>query len=91
MADSHIELTDEFLAPGYGRTNPATLDAMRLAARLEGLIVDPTYTAKCMAGFIDVARKANGTPARKMLFVHTGGQPAIFGSEPGLSRYFSDS
>lgn len=86
--DSDIVLTDDFLAPGYGMTNPPTLEAMNLAARMEGLIVDPTYTAKSLAGFIDLARLSATATGRDMLYIHTGGQPAIFGSEPKLTEYF---
>jgi D-cysteine desulfhydrase/L-cysteate sulfo-lyase len=89
--DSDINLIDDFLSPGYGRINPPALEAIELAAQLEGLIVDPTYTAKSMAGFIHRARHAGGTGAARMLFIHTGGQPAIFGSEPKLTEYFKQS
>ena len=89
--DSPVEkgdicLNDDFLAPGYGKTNPPTMEAIKLAAQMEGLIVDPTYTAKSMAGFIDIARDAKSEHA--MLFIHTGGQPAVFGYEPKLTAYF---
>lgn len=87
VEESDIRLTDEFLAPGYGETNPPTMAAMKLAARTEGLILDPTYTAKSMAGFIDLARAAD--TSERMVFIHTGGQPAIFGSEPKLTEYFT--
>ena len=87
ITDSDINLDDDFLAPGYGRINQATLEAMELAARLEGLIVDPTYTAKAMAGLIHHARQ-QGAGCR-MLFVHTGGQPGVFGSEPKLTEHFA--
>ena len=90
VSDADIVLTDAFLAPGYGKTNPPTLEAMCLAARMEGLIVDPTYTAKSLAGFIHLARAAGATSDGRMLFLHTGGQPAIFGSEPGLTEYFKN-
>jgi D-cysteine desulfhydrase/L-cysteate sulfo-lyase len=88
VKDADINLIDDFLPPGYGRINTPTLEAIELAAQLEGLIVDPTYTAKSMAGFIHRARQAVGTGAARMLFIHTGGQPAIFGSEPKLTEYF---
>ena len=88
--DSDIVLTDDFLAPGYGMTNPPTLEAMNLAARMEGLIVDPTYTAKSLAGFVHLARISGAAPGRHMLYIHTGGQPAIFASEPKLTKYFRD-
>ena len=86
VEESDIHLDDAFLAPGYGKTNPPTMEAIKLAAQMEGLIVDPTYTAKSMAGFIDIAQHAESEGA--MLFIHTGGQPAIFGYEPKITAYF---
>jgi 1-aminocyclopropane-1-carboxylate deaminase/D-cysteine desulfhydrase-like pyridoxal-dependent ACC family enzyme len=50
VPDEDIHIIDAFLAPGYGRLNPAAIEAIRLAARAEALILDPVYTAKSMAG-----------------------------------------
>ena len=74
-------MIDDFLAPGYGRLNPPTLEALRMAGSLEGLILDPVYTGKTMAGLIHRARSSG--PGRSFLLMHTGGTPAIFayGSE----------
>jgi len=90
VEDSDIKLVDDFLPPGYGRTNPPTMEAMDLAARMEGLIVDPTYTAKSMAALLQFARASRPAKGSRMLYIHTGGQPAIFGSEPKLTGYFQN-
>lgn len=74
--DADIVLIDEYLGPGYGRMNVASLEAIRTAARTEGLLLDPVYTAKAMAGFL--ARAGAAEPGETLLFVHTGGQPALF-------------
>ena len=76
VEDADVVLEDAFLAPGYGQMNPAAVGATKLAARCEGLILDPVYTAKAMAGFIDRARKSG--PDSSLLFIHTGGAPAVF-------------
>ena len=76
VAEDDVRLTDAFLAPGYGQLNPATVEAMELAARAEALILDPVYTGKTMAGFIQRARQAE--PGQSLLFIHTGGTPALF-------------
>ena len=76
VRESDIVLEDEFLAPGYGRLNDATLGAIHLAARTEALILDPVYTGKTLAGLI--RRAGEPGEARCMLFVHTGGAPAVF-------------
>ncbi len=76
VVDPDIELRDEVLAPGYGRLNPATLDAIAAAARTEGLILDPVYSGKAMAGFLRSA--SDSAAGRTLLFLHTGGTPALF-------------
>ncbi|GMQ98530.1 MAG: D-cysteine desulfhydrase [Acidimicrobiia bacterium] len=73
-----VLLYDGTLAPGYGRLNAATTDAILHAARREGLFLDPAYTGKAMAGLIDLARTAQ-LVGERILFWHTGGQPALFG------------
>lgn len=82
-----IILTDEYLGPGYGRMNEQMLDAMRLAAESEGLITDPVYTAKALCGFLERAKAAK--EGQSLLFLHTGGTPAIFGYERELSAAFA--
>ncbi len=73
-----VRLTDDSLAPGYGRLNEATREAIALAARSEGLILDPVYTGKVMAAMIAAVRDAEHGDDETLLFVHTGGQPALF-------------
>ncbi|WP_435607824.1 D-cysteine desulfhydrase [Pseudomonas knackmussii] len=72
-----ITLWDEYFAPRYGEPNAGTLEAVRLLASQEGLLLDPVYTGKAMAGLLDgLARQrfAEGP----VLFLHTGGSPALF-------------
>jgi D-cysteine desulfhydrase family pyridoxal phosphate-dependent enzyme len=78
-----ICLIDEFVAPGYGRLNPPTVESIKLAARHEGLFLDPVYTGKVMAGAIRRARSLGR--GKNLVFVHTGGGPGIFGYEPALT------
>lgn len=75
---------DEYFAPGYGRPGEKALEAMKCAARLEGIIVDPVYTAKSLACAMAIAEKAK--PASKILYLHTGGSPAIFAYEDMLTK-----
>lgn len=72
-----IRLTDVSLAPGYGLVNEATLEALTLTAQSEGLFLDPVYTGKAMAGLFHLLRQSE--ISGKVLFWHTGGQPALFG------------
>ncbi|MGB0866896.1 MAG: D-cysteine desulfhydrase family protein [Granulosicoccaceae bacterium] len=76
VADTDVMLDDQHLAPGYGLSNPSSNEAILLAAQLESLILDPTYTAKTLAGALAQAR---ALPSKKrVLFIHTGGTPAVF-------------
>jgi len=84
VKDSDIRLNDAYLPPGYGTAGEETLSAIVLAARTEALILDPTYTGKAMAGFIDQAKAAGASGTR--IFIHTGGTPAIFAYENELTE-----
>ncbi len=70
-----IRLEDHTLAPGYGRITPEIKNAIRRTAQAEGLLLDPVYTGKVMAALIATAPALR--PGR-VLFWHTGGQPALF-------------
>lgn len=78
-----VVVTDAFLAPGYGRASEEVLNAIRLAARTEALMLDPVYSGKTMAGFISAAKQAEGEGA--LIFIHTGGTPGIFAYEDDLT------
>jgi D-cysteine desulfhydrase family pyridoxal phosphate-dependent enzyme len=72
----HIDHTR--FGAGYGKPTPECLEAIRTAARLEGLILDPVYTGKAMAGLIGWIREGRFTEHQSVLFWHTGGAPALF-------------
>jgi len=84
ISDEDIHLIDDFLAPGYGVLNKATLDAIFLGAQKEGLLVDPVYTGKVLAAVIDQAGMADKRST--FLFVHTGGTPALFAYQKALEE-----
>jgi D-cysteine desulfhydrase/L-cysteate sulfo-lyase len=69
---------DDFVGPGYGRPSPEGTEAVRLFARTEALVLDPVYTGKCAAALIAHARAGRLTGDDTVVFVHTGGAPAIF-------------
>jgi D-cysteine desulfhydrase family pyridoxal phosphate-dependent enzyme len=68
----------EYVGAGYGRPTAAARDAIQLAARTEGVFLDPVYTGKAMAGLIDYIRTGRFGSRETILFWHTGGQPALF-------------
>lgn len=71
-------LNNNYLGKGYGVVSAAEKEAIDLMARLEGILLDPVYTAKAMAGLIDLIRKKHYSKTDKVLFWHTGGAPALF-------------
>lgn len=89
VTQSDIIIDDDALAPGYGQINDAVLKAIELTAQKEGIILDPVYTGRTMAGFLNLARKAN--KGQKLLFIHTGGQPSIFAYENDLKPILSEN
>ena len=77
LADDEIVLLDEWHAGTYGIPEEKTMDAIRLCARLEGVLTDPVYEGKSMAGLIDLVRDGRIAPGTKVLYAHLGGQPAL--------------
>ncbi len=73
-----ITIYDEYVGKGYGIPTPQGIEAIRLVAQTEGIILDPVYTGKAMSGLIDLVRQGRFTPKDTIIFVHTGGAPSIF-------------
>jgi 1-aminocyclopropane-1-carboxylate deaminase len=77
LADDEIVLLDEWHAGTYGIPDEKTLDAIRLCARLEGVLTDPVYEGKSMAALIDLVRDGRIETGSRVLYAHLGGQPAL--------------
>ena len=77
LGEDEIILDDRYHAGTYGIPDATTLDAMRLAARLEGMITDPVYEGKSMAGLIDLVARGEIERSSTVLYAHLGGQPAL--------------
>ena len=73
-----IEIDDRFVGDGYGIETEPSREAIGLAARTEGIFLDPTYTGKAMAGLIAYVRQRRFKEGQTVLFWHTGGQVALF-------------
>ncbi len=73
-----VAVDDSFVGGGYGIPTVESDEALQLAAKTEGLIIDPVYTAKAMAGLIAAVRAGRFAPGGNILFWHTGGSPALF-------------
>lgn len=76
------QLWDDYFAPGYGVPNDAGMEAVKLLASLDGVLLDPVYTGKAMAGLIDGISQKRFNDDGPILFIHTGGAPALFAYHP---------
>jgi 1-aminocyclopropane-1-carboxylate deaminase len=77
LRDDEIILDDRYHAGTYGIPDEGTLEAMRTAGRLEGMITDPVYEGKSMAGMIDLVQRGEIDQGSNVLYAHLGGQPAL--------------
>jgi 1-aminocyclopropane-1-carboxylate deaminase/D-cysteine desulfhydrase-like pyridoxal-dependent ACC family enzyme len=78
FAPENVLANEEYCRAGYGVLTEAEREAVRLFAKLEGLLLDPVYTGRAAAGMIDLIRKGFFKKDETILFWHTGGQPALF-------------
>lgn len=86
-----INIWDGALDPGYGQIGPLARDAMGMMARLEGLILDPVYTAKVFAAIPALVASGDIAPNSRVLFVHTGGLASLFAYQNDLAALFSNA
>ncbi|MEE9400326.1 MAG: D-cysteine desulfhydrase family protein [Dehalococcoidales bacterium] len=73
-----ITVYDDYIGDGYGIITDGCTQAIRLTARTEGIFLDPVYTGKAMAGFVDFIHKGRFTSTDAVVFIHSGGIPALF-------------
>jgi D-cysteine desulfhydrase family pyridoxal phosphate-dependent enzyme len=73
-----IHATEDYVGPGYGVITPEAWEALQLLAMTEGVLLDPVYTAKAMAALVEDVRQRRATSQGPIVFIHTGGLPAIF-------------
>jgi D-cysteine desulfhydrase len=68
----------DYVGPGYSRPTPEMAEAVRMLARTEAILLDPVYTGKAMAGLLDLSRKGFFEKKENVMFLHTGGSPALY-------------
>lgn len=79
-----IEVVAGLAGPAYGVPHQATIDALKLVARTEALLLDPVYSAKGLAGLISLIRDGRWGKGSNVIFLHTGGAPALFAYQDSL-------
>lgn len=81
-----VAVNSDHVGAGYGVPTPGTIEAVTLLARLEGLLLDPVYTGKAMAGLIDLVRQGRFGSEDNIVFVHTGGSTGLFAYTSAFPR-----
>ncbi|MFI1206878.1 pyridoxal-phosphate dependent enzyme [Streptomyces sp. NPDC020802] len=84
-----LRVDRDHIGSGYASLPSSVEEALTLSARLEGIVLDPTYTGRAMAGLVAAARRGEIVPGDRTVFVHTGGLPGLFGHATALE--FADS
>ena len=83
---SDVLVDDAVLSPGYGQLNDAVMNAISMTARLEGVLLDPVYSGRTMAGLISLVERGVIKQGETVLFIHTGGLPSIFAYQNDLTE-----
>jgi D-cysteine desulfhydrase len=78
IPESAAVCLDDYVGPGYALPTAAMVEAVHLMARTEAILLDPIYTGKAMAGLIDLVHIGRLKKGENVLFVHTGGTPALY-------------
>ena len=78
IVDADIQNTDDYIGEAYGYLTPECIDALKLVVKTEGIFLDPVYTAKAMACLIDHIQQGKLGRDDTVIFLHTGGTPALF-------------
>jgi 1-aminocyclopropane-1-carboxylate deaminase/D-cysteine desulfhydrase-like pyridoxal-dependent ACC family enzyme len=81
-----VENFTSYIGPGYAVPSEDGLRVMRLAARTDALLLDPVYTAKAMAGLVDQVQRGSINSDESIIFLHTGGLPALFAYREAVER-----
>jgi 1-aminocyclopropane-1-carboxylate deaminase len=86
LRDNEITVLPGYEGPAYGVPDESTIEAIHLAARTEGMLTDPVYEGKSLAGLMGMIRKGEIAPGSRVLYAHLGGQPALsaYANVPGL-------
>ena len=85
VTDADIQNTDDYIGQAYGYLTPECIDALKLVAKTEGIFLDPVYTAKAMAGLMDHIQQGKFGRDDTVIFLHTGGTPALFAYQEELT------
>ena len=77
MEKSDVIVYDEYIGPGYGEPSEDMIEAIKLLAKKEAILLDPVYSGKAFAGLIGLIKKKKFTKNDNVLFIHTGGAASL--------------
>lgn len=86
-----IQVFDDYVGPGYSLPTDGMVEAVTMLARTESILLDPVYTGKVMSGLIDLVRKGWFKKGERVLFLHTGGSPALYAYEDVFRKAWAKS
>ncbi|HEX76835.1 MAG TPA: D-cysteine desulfhydrase family protein [Dehalococcoidia bacterium] len=86
VVPDELEINDSYIGEGYGIPTKECIDAIKLVAQTEGIFLDPVYTGKAMAGLIDLVKRGRFKSTDTIVFIHTGGIPALFAYHQEIAR-----
>lgn len=89
ISPGDVEASRDYIGPGYGIPTPDGMDAILAFARREGILLDPVYTGKATAGMLDHIRRGLIPKDSTVVFIHTGGQPALFAQSRALVEHIT--
>jgi D-cysteine desulfhydrase family pyridoxal phosphate-dependent enzyme len=89
LTDKDFFVLDDYIGEGYGSFDEKTAEAIRLMVLNEGIFIDPVYTGKALAALIDLIKKGFFEKEDNVLFIHTGGIPALFPYKQGILKFLS--
>jgi L-cysteate sulfo-lyase len=85
-----VVVFDEYIGEGYGVVDTGVAETIRLVFQTEGIVLDPVYTAKAMVGLMDLIKTGFFRKMDKVVFVHTGGTPALFPNRDKIVRFLGE-
>lgn len=86
VTPDELEINDSYIGEGYAIPTKECIDAIRLVAQTEGIFLDPVYTGKAMAGLVDLVKRGHFKSTDTVVFIHTGGIPALFAYNEEIAR-----
>ena len=88
--EKDIIFNDNYIGEGYGIPSEEMIKAVKLLARKEGIILDPVYSGKAFAGMVDLIKKGYFDKSKAVVFIHTGGTPALFVYSDSFREYIQN-